>query len=289
MRRGPLLAALTGISCLYALAALRKRFAPGGDGRRAWPLNVAHRGASARFPENTLAAFRAAVEAGAGGLEMDAHLTRDGHPVVLHDPTVDRTTGGSGVVAGMTLAEVRRLDAGGSGRRDERVPTLTEVLTAFPGVPLNIDVKDSVPGAEKAVLDALRAAGTERRALVASFQHRVLRRIRRAAGGEYDTGASRPEIGVFWALSRLRLEALISPAYTALQVPTKYRGLRVVTPRFVRAAHSRGVRVDVWTINEPGEMRELLDMGVDSVMTDRPEVLAEVLEGRKAGRRRAFP
>ena len=137
--------------------------------------------------------------------------------------------------------------------------------------------------------DALRAAGTERRALVASFQHRVLRRIRRAAGGEYDTGASRPEIGVFWALSRLRLEALISPAYTALQVPTKYRGLRVVTPRFVRAAHSRGVRVDVWTINEPGEMRELLDMGVDSVMTDRPEVLAEVLEGRKAGRRRAFP
>lgn len=234
-----------------------------------------------RFPENTLRSFRAAVEAGAGGLELDVRLTRDGHPVVMHDPTVDRTTDGSGSVAGMTLADVRRLDAGRSGRPDERVPTLREVLAAFPDAQINIDIKDEgVPGVEVVVLGVVREAGAVGRVLVVSAHHRVLRKFRRLDRGACDTGASRLEIGVFYGLSLLRLERLLRPAYAALQVPVNYGPLRIVTPRFIRAAHSRGVRVDAWTINDPRQMQVLLDLGVDSVMTDEPETLAQVLEGR---------
>ena len=269
---------LSALACSgVAVAALRRRGPR--PVRAGWPVNVGHRGASQRYPENTLASFRAALEAGAGGLELDVHLTRDGHPVVVHDATVDRTTDGFGVVSGMTLDAVRRLDVGGTG---ERVPTLREVLDEFPTASVNIDIKDrDLPGAEKVVVGVLREAGVADRVLVASADHRVIRRFRRASGGEFDTGASRREIAVFYALSLLHLERLIRPAYAALQVPVRHGPLRILTPRFVKAAHAVGVRVDVWTINEPGRMREVLDLGADVVMTDRPDVLAEVLEDRR--------
>ena len=274
-----LAAALASVLTLAAAAALRR----GGTRpvRDGWPANVAHRGLSARFPENTLAAFRTALEAGAGGLELDVRVTRDGHPVVMHDATVDRTTDGFGTVAGMTLEAVRRLGAGSPG---EGIPTLREVFEEFPEARVNIDIKDwDLPGAEKVVLNVLREAGVSDRVLVASADHRVLRRFRRAAGGEFDTGASRREIAVFYVLSRLHLERLLRPAYAALQVPVEYGPLRLLTPRFVRAAHSVGARVDAWVINEPAQMREVLDLGANVVMTDRPDVLAKVLAGRESG------
>ena len=252
--------------------------------RTGWPVNVGHRGASVRLPENTLASFRAAVEAGAGGLELDVRLTRDGHPVVMHDARVDRTTDGFGAVSGMTLAEVRRLDAGGSGGPDERVPTLREVLQAFPEACVNIDIKDErAPGVEAVVLGVVREAGATGRVLVVSAHHGGVRRFRKLDGDGPDTGASRLEIGVFYGLSLMRLERLVRPAYAALQVPVDYGSFHIVSPRFIEAAHSRGVRVDVWTINEPGQMRELLDLGVDSIMTDNPETLAKVLGSREPG------
>lgn len=228
------------------------------------------------------------MEEGAGGIELDVHLTRDGHPVVMHDPTVDRTTDGSGPIAGKTLREIRDLNAGyrvgAEGHFD--VPTLAEVLGEFPGAAVNIDIKDKDrPGAEAAVLGVLRDADARGRVLVASAHHAVLGRFRKVAGGEAATGASRFEIGVFLLLSVLQLERLARPGYAALQVPARYGPLRLVTPRFVEAAHRCGVRVDVWTIDEPGEMRSLLDLGVDAVITNRPGVLAGVMEER---RRREF-
>ena len=262
-----------------AVAALR-RGAP-RPVRSAWPANVGHRGASGRLPENTLASFRAALEAGAGVLELDVRVTRDGHPVVMHDATVDRTTDGFGTVRGMTLGAVRRLSA---GRPGEKVPTLREVFEEFPDAAVNLDIKDwDLPGAEKAVLGVLREVGAAGRVLVASADNGVLRRFRRAAGGEFYTGASRREIAVFYAMSLLRLERLVRPAYVALQVPVYYGPLRLLTPRFVRAARSVGVRVDVWTVNDPDRMREVLDLGADAVMTDRPEELAKVLARRASG------
>jgi glycerophosphoryl diester phosphodiesterase len=285
-RRHFVLISLAGLACFVALI-LRK-------GRRRsirgeWPVNLAHRGASDMAPENTIEAFRLAVEAGAGGLELDVHMTRDGHIVVIHDATVDRTTSGSGAVSEMTLHELRKLDAGHNFRPDGgptrpyrgrgvRVPTLGEVLEEYPGVAVNIDIKAGTPGIEETVFGVLREANALRRAIVVSTPHSTVKRFRKVSGGHVSTGGSKWEIGLFYVLSRLRLERLVRPAYDALQVPLRHRGILVVTPRFVRAAHARGVRVDAWTINDADEMRRLLGLGVDVIMTDRPGTLAEVLD-----------
>jgi glycerophosphoryl diester phosphodiesterase len=289
MRRKHLvLISLAGLPCFVALilGRVRKRTVRGE-----WPVNVAHRGASTLAPENTIEAFRLAVEAGAGGLELDVHMTRDGHIVVIHDATVDRTTNGSGAVSEMTLDELRRFDAGhnfspdGGSTRPYRgrgvwVPTLGEVLEEFPGVAVNIEIKAGTPGIEETVLGILRDANALGRALVVSTPHAIVKRFRKISSGHISTGASRWEIGIFYILSRLCLERLVRPAYEALQVPLLHRGILVVTPRFIRAAQARGVRVDVWTINQAEEMRRLLDLGVDVIMTDRPGTLAEVLINR---------
>ena len=287
-RRHLVLISLAALACFVALILRkgRKRTVRG-----AWPVNLAHRGASALAPENTIEAFRLAVEAGAGGLELDVHMTRDGHTVVIHDATVDRTTNGSGAVSEMTLEELRGLDAGhnfspdgGPTRpyrgRGVRVPTLGEVLEVFPVVAVNIEIKASTPGIEETVLGVLREANALGRALVVSTPHDIVKRFRKVSGRHVSTGASRWEIGVFYISSKSRLERLVRPAYDALQVPLLHRGILVVTPRFMRAAQARGVRVDVWTINQAKEMRRLLDLGVDVIMTDRPGTLAEVLINR---------
>jgi glycerophosphoryl diester phosphodiesterase len=288
-RRHLVLISLSGLACFVALI-LRK-----GNKRtvrREWPVNLAHRGASALAPENTIEAFRLAVEAGAGGLELDVHMTSDGHIVVIHDATVDRTTSGTGAVSEMTLDELRRLDAGhnfspdgGPTRpyrgRGIRAPTLGEVLERFPAVVVNMEIKAGTPGIEETVLGVLRDANALERTLVVSTPHDVVKRFRKVSGGRVSTGASRWEIGIFYISSRFRLERLVRPAYDALQVPLRHRGIPVVTPRFVRAAHARGVRVDAWTINQADEMRRLLDLGVDVIMTDRPGTLAEVLQRRE--------
>jgi glycerophosphoryl diester phosphodiesterase len=231
------------------------------------------------------------VEAGAGGLELDVHMTRDGHIVVIHDATVDRTTSGTGAVSEMTLDELRRLDAGhnfspdgGPARpyrgRGVRVPTLEEVLEEFPAVAVNIDIKVGSPGIEESVLGVLRETKASERVLVVSTLHDVVKRFRKVSGGHVSTGASRWEIGIFYISSRFRLEHLARPAYDALQVPLRHRGIPLVTPRFLKAAHANGVRVDAWTINQADEMRRLLDLGVDVIMTDRPGTMAEVLENQ---------
>ncbi len=287
-----LIPAIAGLSGTVVVLALRRKGKTRPPER--WPVNFAHRGASGRAPESTLEAFRLAVEEGAGGLELDVRMTHEGEVVVIHDATVDRTTDGSGAVAGMTLDELRRLDAGyrfslDGGRtfpyrgRGLEIPTLAEVYEEFPDVRVNADIKEARAG-EEAVLRVVRDAAAEARTLVASSDHTVVRKFRRISGGRIPTGASRREIAAFYLLSRSHLEVLVRPAYDALQVPVEHKGIKLVTPRFVGAAHSRGVRVDVWTINDPGEMGRLLDLGVDVVMTDRPGVLASLLGERRAGR-----
>jgi glycerophosphoryl diester phosphodiesterase len=286
-RKHVLISALAGLSgALVAVSLLKREKLTAG---RRWPVNLAHRGASAQAPENTLEAFRLA---GAGGLELDVRMTRDGEVVVIHDATVDRVTDGSGAVAGMTLEEIQRLDAGyrfspDGGRtfpyrgQGVRIPTLAEVYEGFPDARVNADIKEAQPGVEEAVLLVIQRAAAEERTLIASTDHAVLRRFRKVSGGRISTGASRREIAAFYALSRLHLEALVSPAYEALQVPVEHWGITLVTPRFLGAAHSRRVGVDVWTINDAAEMRRLLDLGVDVIMTDYPEVLAGLLEERR--------
>ena len=271
-----------------ALVVLRKK-ARSLD--RDWPVNFAHRGASLRAPENTLEAFRLAAESGAGGLELDVHMTSEGSIVVIHDDTVDRTTEGSGLVRDMVLHEIRSLDAGyrftpdGGATYPYRgqgvlVPELGEVLREFPDLRVNIDVKEAQSGVEEVLLKTIADAGAEGRALVVSEIADVVDHFRAVSGGEISTGASRREIRTFYFSSRLHLEGPLQPSYDALQVPVEYEGWEVVTARFVEAAHNRGVRVDVWTIDDPEEMRRLLDLGANVIMTNSPEVLSEVLRKR---------
>src|SRR5215210_1913668 len=182
VRRKRLLA-VAGVGLSLAVLMLRKAEtrAIRGD----WPPIFAHRGASARAPENTLEAFRLAVEAGAGGLELDVRVTRDGEVVVIHDASVDRTTEGSGAVAGMTLAELRSLDAGyrfspdGGSTYPYRgrglgIPTLAGVYEEFPTARVNLDIKGPGQEAEEAVLRVIRSAGAEERSLVVSDDHAVV-------------------------------------------------------------------------------------------------------------------
>jgi glycerophosphoryl diester phosphodiesterase len=282
-----LLGALAGAVAVLYLGR-RGKDSGGARAPKDWPVNIAHRGGAKIAPENTLEGFRKGLEAGAGVIELDVHATADGHVVVLHDPTVNRTTDGTGPVREMMLTEVERLDAGyrftpDGGRtypyrgQGVGVPTLEEVYRAFPEVPINVEIKGERPGIEEAVWRVIEAAGAGERTLVVSEDSDTIRRFREASGRGVPTASSSAELVSFWLLSRLGLGSTSRPSYRALQGPETYKGLHIVTPDFVRAAHERKLRVDVWTIDAEPDMRRLLGYGVDGIMTDRPDVLARVL------------
>ncbi len=226
---------------------------------------------------------------GAERLELDVHATADGHVVVLHDATLDRTTDGTGPVRHRTLAEVRALDAGcrftapdGSHPwrgRGVRVPTLDELLAAHPGVPLNIEVKQDAPAIEQAVLAALDRHGARERTLLAAEHASIMTRIRAAAPDVLTSCSAAEATDFVFRLRDGRLEGWSCPA-VALQVPPTYADVAIVTAESVAAAHRLGLEVHVWTVNDPAEMEALLDLGVDGLMTDLPSLGAAVL-GRR--------
>ncbi len=247
------------------------------------PLLVAHRGGAGLAPENTLEAFRAAVEEWrADMLEMDVRLTRDGEVVVIHDATVDRTTEGSGPVSSFSLEELQRFDAGhrfvdpagGASYkgRGVRIPRFEEVVEAFPTSRLNVECKE--PGVAAPLVEIIRRHAAEQRVLVASATARLRRGVRGYPG---PWGASRHHVILFWLLHKLPGGGPFTPGVDVFQVSEYYRGFRIVTPRFVREAHRRNVPVQVWTVDDPVVMRRLFEMGVDGVQTDRPDLLAKVL------------
>jgi glycerophosphoryl diester phosphodiesterase len=252
------------------------------------PLAFAHRGGSLLWPENTMVAFRGAVEMGYRYLETDLHATRDGVLVLIHDDSLARVSDGSGPVWEHTLAELKRFDAGyyfspDGGRtypyrgQGVTVPTLEEVLDAFPDVRVNIDIKQEQPPLVAALVDFIEKRGLQDRLLVTSFDDRRIGAFRHRSGGSVATAAAQREALRFWLASRLHLERLLHIQYDALQVPARYGSLTVVNRRFVEAAHRRGLQVHVWTVNEPAEMRRLLGLGVDGLMSDRPDLLLEVV------------
>lgn len=259
------------------------------DGPR--PRLFAHRGGARIAPENTIEAFAAGLAAGADRLEMDVHATRDGHVVVLHDPTVDRTTDGTGRVREMTLAELRRLDAGarfaGDGGdfpfrgRGVRVPTLAAVLEAFPGVPLNIEIKQDEPQIEHAVLDVLDRFGAREQVLLAAEESTIMARIR-AAAPDVPTSFSAADVLEFVTAWHDGTLAAYRPPGIALQIPPSFGEVQLVTAESVEIAHGMGLEVHVWTIDDPAEMTSLLDLGVDAIMTDVPPLAAALLRERAA-------
>lgn len=276
-----LLAAVAGILYLRARPAAPHPFYQDAGFRI-----IAHRGGAGLGPENTISTFRRALIAGADVLEMDVRTTTDGHLVVLHDATVDRTTNGTGPVAAMTLAKLKELDAGyrwssDDGRsfpfRNRRiaVPSMEEVLTTFADTPLVVEIKENNPTAGLSLCRLLKQHNGLNRVLVASVHARVLKQIRRD-WPQVATSATPGEAFLFDLLGRLHLTALARPDMQALQVPPVFRGRPVVTERLVAAAHRQGLKVEVWTVNEPAPMAHLLAAGVDGIITDLPDRLARI-------------
>ena len=251
------------------------------------PLLIAHRGGSGLAPENTLVAFRQAVDDWAADMiELDVHASADGHCVVIHDPTVDRTTNGSGAVAEMTLEELKRLDAGyhftpDGGRtfpfrgQEVRIPTIEEVLEQLPDTRLTVEVKAAA--AQRPLFEAIRRAGAEHRVIAAGEKVSCRTEF---AGYPGPTSASAHDLRRLYILHRMHLGVFWSAGVEAAQMPETWEGRRILTPEFVQELHAHGVDVHVWTVNEADDMQRLLDWGVDGIVTDRPDRLAEILEAR---------
>lgn len=255
------------------------------------PLHIAHRGGALLYPENTMFAFEAAVQTHRTDmLELDVHLSRDGRVVVWHDDTLDRCSDGTGSIAERSWAELRGLDAGYRFTPDGgasfpfrgkgiRPCLLSELLEAFPALPLNIEVKSKDPALCAAFAEVVRA-------------HDAAGRI--CCGSEHDAVGERlydalPEATHFYPLGPGAMFVLtvlkggtppLDPRYTVLDIPESHSGLTLVTPRLMEVAAETGRTVNVWTIDEADDMKRLLDMGVFGIMTDRPDRLRSVIDAR---------
>jgi glycerophosphoryl diester phosphodiesterase len=265
------------------------------------PLTFAHRGGAGLWPENTLEAFRGALELGCSHLETDLRMTRDGEIVVMHDARVDRTTDGTGDVAAHTLAQLKRLDAGyrfspdGTSfpfrGRGLTVPTFAELCAATPAARYNVEIKErSSFDLPRALVAFIERHALSERIVVAAEHHELVRDFRRLSRRRIATSASRRECLKFWFASRLGLTAFLRLPYQALQIPVRVGKATLVTPGLLDAAHREGLAVHVWTIDDPVEMTRLLDLGVDGLMSDHPDRLrAVVLERSCLERSRLEP
>jgi glycerophosphoryl diester phosphodiesterase len=241
-------------------------------------LAFAHRG-GAYHPElegleNTLSAFEHAVALGYDYLETDVHVTRDGVLLAFHDSVLDRVTDRRGEIARLTYDEVRTAVIGGR----EEIPTLAMLFDGFPDTRFNIDIKSE--GAVSALADFLNAREAWGRVLVGSFSRRRLKRFRGLVRMPVPTSATPLEVVLFRFLPSARLADLLTPGFAAFQIPHRRGGLLVTSPGLVRRAHAVGKHVHVWTIDDPAEMHELLELGVDGLFTDRTDLLKDVLIAR---------
>lgn len=252
------------------------------------PLVYAHRGGAALRPENTIAAFDNGLSLGADGLEFDVRLSRDGVVVVHHDATLERTTNGRGSLAMCTADELAHIDAGywftSADARKNRsepvsypyrgqghgIPRLQQVLSRYPGVPLIIELKVNDPELARRTIQEIRAARATDRVSLGSFGWRVLRMARKLEPC-IPTGASREEVRLALYRSWIRWP-LGKEAYREFQVPERSGPTRVVSRNFIRHAHRVGLPVKVWTVNNPADMRRLLEWGVDALISDRPDL-----------------
>ena len=239
-------------------------------------LAIAHRGASGYAPENTFAAFRRAIAMGAGFIETDLQLSRDARFVAIHDATVNRTTNGQGSVHELTLADLRKLDAGswfGSEFAGERIPTLQEILEFAKkhDVVFYLELKPSGSwGGEHALISALRESGEIARIVVISFDPAILLNVRKIE----------PTL-----MTGMLYEGQIAvPLEVAIEIGARQVAVRgdLITPRLLKEAREKDLQVVCWTVNHPAHMRLLAEAGVDGIMSDYPDRLLD-LARRKDG------
>ena len=256
-------------------------------------LVIAHRGGRNLGPESTLYTFRKAIQLGVDVLEMDVRSTADGQLIILHDDTVTRTTNASGPVENYSLADLKKLDAAHRWSPDNgqtnplrntvvEIPTLAEVFDAFPQTKMNLEIKDARSDTIRSLCRLIRNHQMTQKVMVASFDADCLNEFRSECP-PVATSAGGSEAMLFYGLQKVYLEAAYSPDAQALQVPENFRDLRVVNRRFIKAAHARNMRVQVWTVNDRDAMQRLLNLGVDGIMTDDPQRLMELLKKQGSG------
>jgi glycerophosphoryl diester phosphodiesterase len=267
-----------------AIRAATVRPRPGHPFLAGAPLLIAHRGGMGLAPENTLVAFHRAVRWWASDMiELDVHISRDGEAVAVHDATVDRTTDSRGPVDDLSFAELRELDAGYRFSVDGgatypfrgqgvQIPSLDEVLRALPATRMIVEIKDG--RVQERVAETIRAHRAAHRVLVAAAD---LGHRRRLASYPGPVSASASELKAFHLLHRFHATGLFQARFDAVQIPQENDGAEVVNARLVQEAHALNLPVHVWTVNHPGDMRRLLEWGVDGIITDRPDLLAEIL------------
>jgi glycerophosphoryl diester phosphodiesterase len=235
-------------------------------------FTIAHRGGSKLRPENTMAAFDHAVSIGVDAIELDVHLSRDGHAVVIHDPTLNRTTTGTGPVADFSAEELLAFN----------VPTLKSVLERHREMPFMIELKQEAPEMIRAVARAVDESHAGERVSFGSFSHAALTLLR--ATGWVLTSASVPEVTSALIRSKCFLRPSRSRAYQLFQIPEiTSTGTRVVTPRFVKLARAAGLPVQVWVVDTAADVQRLLGWGVTGFITDRPDVVMNALRQRAEG------
>jgi glycerophosphoryl diester phosphodiesterase len=263
------------------------------ENKKDGPLVIAHRGGESLAPANTMAAFENAVEMGVDVIETDIHITKDGHLVTIHDPTVNNTTDGQGEVAEYTLEELQKLDAGyyyrdrnGEHRfrgKGVYIPTLEEVFRSFPNMKFNIEIKyDNPPERIKEIVTKLysliKAYNMEENVLVFSFDQKIINSFKKYSHDEIAVQGGTKEVEKFMVLHSLFLRNLYTPKADGFQLPLEIDGYDLSTKRVIENAHRQGLRIHYWTINDRKTMKELIKKGADGIITDRPDLLIEVLK-----------
>ena len=245
-------------------------------------VSIAHRGGAALRPENTLVAFDHAVSLGVDGLECDVRLSRDGEAVLIHDATVQRTTNAVGAIREYTADELARLDAGAKFGADRGfpyrgqeigVPTLRTLLNRYRDLPIFVELKGHEPEVADRALQVIREADAEDRVIIAGFSQAVIAHVRRVAP-HIPTSGTRPEV----QSARLRSWLRMTPkqtGYQVLSVPFLFRGRRVLTRGYVRAARRAGVAVYSWVVDRPEDLRAVIEWGVTGIISDRPDHAVE--------------
>jgi glycerophosphoryl diester phosphodiesterase len=250
-------------------------------------LVIAHRGGLGAGPENTLFLFRRALDQGADVLDMDLRSTADGELVLLHDKTVDRTTNGRGQVRDLTLPELKQLDAAHDWSPDNgnsfplrgkgiRIPTLAEVFDAFPEVRLNLELKEHQPNVAESLCKLILEYKRPDQVMIASSKAESMKSFRSVCPN-VATSATASEAFAFYWLQRFHMASLYSPSAQTLQIPPYYKDKPLITARSVVAAHSRNMRIYVWTVNDVEQLQRLIELGVDGIITDYPARLTTLL------------
>jgi len=256
------------------------------------PLVIAHQGGDGIWPGDTLYAFEKAVAIGVDVLEMDAHITKDGQIVLMHDEEVDRTTDGTGLIEDMTLDELKQLDAAYKWSNDGdktfpyratgiQVPTLEEVFQKFPEMRYVIEIKLTQNPIDRPLCELIRKHNMQDKAMIASFHDEAMHNFRQTCP-EIATSASRTEVRNFVLLGKAFLSGLLAPQYQSIQPPydpKESMNIPIMTERFIREAHAKNIKVEPWTVDDPELMKRYIEWGVDGIMTDRPDLMIEVLKG----------